>query len=209
MDYKSRNKKLRLLITRLNRERKTTAKKIDILCNDLIGAQREFIRRLNTINFAADFYESIIGTTDRDSLIFAAGKLIRDEIINANVVFFLRRKIGFDLHIFESDQPILSKEYRLENYFTDELVDNICKSNKHCTLDCLIGMGLQANPSCLNKLSAVTIPLGQFGSSLGFILIYRLSENKLTESEINHISAITCGLSRALAACPMLSPITS
>lgn len=204
MDYKQQHRRLRLLIAKLNKERKKQAKKIDILCNELIAAQRDFIKRLNTISFTADFYESIIGTTDLGSLILTASKLIKDEIDDANVAFFLRQADSFELHLFESNQPIIPEEQRLENCFTAELVGNICKSNKLCTLDDMFAMGLQGKPTCLNKISAVTIPLGQLSSSPGFILIYRSSANKLITEELNHISAITCGLSRAIQSCRLL-----
>ena len=61
---------------------------MDILCKDLIGAQRNFIKRLKVINFKANFYESIIGTTDLDSLLLTAVELIREEIPKANVTTF-------------------------------------------------------------------------------------------------------------------------
>lgn len=204
MDCKQRQKKLRLLIARFNKERKTQAKKIDILCNDLIAAQRDFIKRLNTISFTANFYKLIIGTTDLSSLLYTAAKLIKDEIPDANIAFFLRQQENFELHLFESDQPITPEKERLENCFNRELVNNICKSNKLCGLDEMFAMGLQGNPTFLNKISAVTIPLSQLGLSLGFILIYRPSENKLAADELNNISAASCGLSRAISSCQAL-----
>ena len=190
MDYKQRYKKL--------------ADKIDILCNDFIAAQRDFIKRLDTISFTANFYEAIVGTTDLSSLLYDACKLIKEEVADARTAFFLRRDETFELHIFENDQPIILEKQRLEDCFTQGLVDNICKSNKICTLECLLKMGLQVSPAVLSKLSAVTIPLGQFGKSLGFILIYRSSENKLTSDELNDITAITRGLSRAIECCQAL-----
>jgi len=199
VDDKQRQKRLRLLIKRLNKERKTQAKKIDILCNDLIAAQREFIKRLDTIAFTANFFEAIIGTTDLSGLLVTADKLIKDEIPDVNIAFFLRQADSFALHVFESDQPITLGKQHLENCFTPELVDNICKSNKLCALDDMFAMGLQGNLIELNKISAVTIPLSRLGSSLGFILIYRSSANKLTADELNNISAVSYGLSRAIA----------
>ncbi len=240
MDQKQRHRRLRLLIGKLNKERKRQAQKIDILCNDFISAHRDFIKRLNTINFTANFYEAIVGTTDLSGLLYTAGKLIKDEIPDSSVAFFLlgppfRRdpvlqkdgKMGtskksrnglplqrdnFKLYMtsmssvesFESNQPITLEKRQLENYFTPELVDNICKSNKLCTLDDMFAMGLQGNLIKLNKISAVAVPLRRFGSSLGFILIYRSSENKLTAGELNSISAVTCGLSRAIQSCQLL-----
>jgi len=199
-----RYKRLRLLIRKLNKERKTQAKKTDILCNDLIAAQREFIKKLDIISFTANFYESIVGTTDLNTLLHIAAKFIKTEIPDASVAFFLRQTESFELHLFASDQPITLDKQQLENSFTPEVVENICKSNKTCMLDDMFVMGLQGNLTVLNKISAVTIPLSQAGLSLGFILIYRSSENKLTAEELNNTSAVTLGLSRAIQSCRLV-----
>jgi hypothetical protein len=198
---KQRHKRLRLLIKKLNKERKKQAKKTDILCNDLIAAQRDFIKRLNTISFTANFYESIIGTIDLSSLLYTAVKLIQEKNADINITFFLRQSDNFELHMFQSEQTIILEKQRLENCFVPELMDNICKSNKVCTLDDMFAMGLEGNLMGLNKISAVTIPLGLLGSSLGFILIYCSAQDKLTADEISDISAVTCGLSRAIQSC--------
>jgi len=198
MDHKQRDRRLRLLIRKLNKERKKQAQKIDILCNDFISAQADFIKRLNTINFTANFYEAILGATDLRSLLYAAGKLVKDEIPESKVTFFVLQHDKFELYMFESDQPITLEKQHLENRFTPELVDNICKSNKLCALDDMFAMGLQDNLVRLSNISAVTVPLCRFGSSLGFILIYRLSHQKLTPDELKNITAVTCGLSRAI-----------
>ena len=204
MDHKQRYKRLRLLFSKLNKERKNQAKKIDILCNDLIAAQRDFIKRLSTIGFKANFYESIVGMTDLSSLLYTAAKLIRKHITDLSIAFFLRKQDNFELHLFESEQPIVLEKQALENCFTAELVDNICKSNKVCMLNSLLEMGLQGSPAMLNKISPATVPLDQFGTSLGFILVYRSSEKALTTEELNNISAITCGLSQAIQSCQVL-----
>lgn len=204
MDHKQRHRRLRLLISKLNKERKSQAKKTDILCNDLIAAQRDFIKKLKTISLEASFYESIVGTIDLSSLLHTACKLVKEEVPDANVAFFLRQEENFELHLFESDQPITLEKEQLENCFTSELVENICKSNKVCGLDDMFTMGLQGNLTELNKISAIAVPLGQFGTSLGFILIYRSSQNKLTAAELNNITAVTPGLSRAIATCQAL-----
>ncbi len=201
MENKQRHRRVRLLIKKLNKTRKKQAKKIDILCNDFIGAQRDFIKSLKTISFIANFYESIIGITDLNSLLYSVVQLIKEENTDANVTFFLRQSDDFELFMFESEQPITLEKKQLENSFTPELMDNICKSNKVCTLEDMFAMGLQGNLIGLNKITGVTIPLGQPGSLFGFVLVYRSSENKLTAEEINNISAVTCGLSRAIQSC--------
>jgi hypothetical protein len=208
-----RNKRLRLLITRLNKERKKQAKQIDILCNDFIAAQRDFIKSLQSISFAADFYEGIAGLTDLNELLCTAGKFIKNQVPDANVAFFLlvpsgaeglqggnpdRRRTSFELHIFESNQPIDLGDRRIENFFTTELVDNIAKSNRICTIDDMLAMGLAGSPACLEKISAAAIPLSARSGSLGFILIYRSSQKPIAPDELKCIAQVTPGLARSI-----------
>ena len=204
MDPK-RYKTIRLLVSKVNKERKQQAKKIDILCNNLVEAQRDFIKKLTTIAFTANFYESIVGITDLNSLLYTAGKIIRNELPDVNIAFFLRRQDNFELHLLENNKPIALEKQQMESYFTQEVVDNICKANKICTLDDMFAMGLQGNLSKLNKISALAIPLNQLGSSLGFILVYHSSQNKLNAEELNNIIGVTFGLARALQSCHGLS----
>ena len=199
-----RHIRLRRLTKRLNKERKRQAKQIDILCNDFITAQKDFIKKLNIINFTSSFYESILGTTDLNSLLYTAVKLVKEELEDANVTFFLHQAETFELHIFESVKPITLEKQHLENCFSPEMMDNICRANKVCTLEDMFEMGLKGNLVGLNNISAVTVPLGRGGLSLGFILVYRSSENKITPDNLKNISAITPGLSQAIQSCRQL-----
>ncbi|MHC4763425.1 MAG: hypothetical protein ACYS71_08700, partial [Planctomycetota bacterium] len=149
MDLNQRQKRVRMLVGKLNRARKSQAKKIDMLCNDIIGAQWGFIKRLDVISFTANFYKTIVGITELDNLLYTADNLIKEEIEDVNVAFFLRQAESFKLHMFESNQPIAIDPQHLENCFTNELVGNICESNKVCTLENLFEMGLQGNPAML------------------------------------------------------------
>jgi len=204
-----RNKRLRLLLKKLNKQRKKQAKQIDILCNDLIGAQRVFIRRLKIISFTASFYEAIIGITDLNNLLYTAVKLLEEHCPGADAAFFLREGDSFDLHMFEGSHPPLLDKEQLESRLTPDLINNACKANRICTLDEIFEMApsaslkpsLDGNPTGLNGTSAVTIPLGLFGVSLGFMLVYRDSQDKLTSEEIRNISAIIPGLSQGIASC--------
>ncbi len=201
MSNTERQKRLRLLVRRANKERKKQAQQIDILCNDLISSQREFIKRLDTIGFAAHFYKSIVGVTDLNGLLSVAGELFKQEIPDANIAFFLREQDNFDLHMSESDQPITFEKQRIENCFTENLVETICRANKICTIDDMFAMGLQGNLTELNKISAVTIPLGRLGPSFGFILIYRSSKEQLAQEKISNVTSVTSGLSGAIETC--------
>lgn len=204
-----RRQRLKLLVKKHNRARRRQAQKIDILCNDFVAAHRDFIRKLDIISFTAGFYESIIGIMDLNALFYAAGRLIKDKTCDANIAFFLRQQKDFELHLLERDEPIGLEKQRLENFFTPQLVDNICKSNKPCNLESLLVMGLQCSPAILNKISVATIPLSQAGISVGFILIYRTSENRLAQTELDHILAVSAGLAKAINCYRTHSPLAA
>ena len=205
MDLKQRQNRIRRLVRKVNEERKVQAQQIDILCNDFIGSQKEFLQILGTIGFTANFYESIMGIVDLNKLLYLAGKVIKNETADATICFFLRAGDSFEFHIAGSDKPISIDKGNIENCFGMELVDNICKANKVCSLDDMVSMGLDGNPGYLNKLSAVTVPLSLSGASLGFVLVYRSSDNKLTDRELKTITAIAPGLYRAIQSCRDLS----
>lgn len=208
MDRTKRNKKLRLLLKCMNKERKKQSKKIDILCNDLIASHRKFIQKLSVIGFKADFYGSIIGISDLNNLLYTAEKAIKNKIPEANTAFFLRKEEKFELHMPESEETDTNERHRLESLFTAELVDHICKANKICTEEDMFIIGIQKDPNQLKDISAITIPLRQFGMSIGFIFIYRPKQKKITPDEISHISAIGPGLSQAIQSCQMSCNIT-
>jgi transcriptional regulator with GAF, ATPase, and Fis domain len=199
-----RHQRLRLLTSRLNKERKKQARQIDILCNDLIAAQKHFVKSLKVIGFAADFYEAIMGLTELNALLDTASNLIKDQVQEANVAFFLIQNNNFEMHIIESEQPTDHEDRRIENFFTPELVDNIAQSNRICTIEDMLTMGLATNPRYLEKVTAVGIPLNHHGSSLGFVLLYRANTSPFGPEEIQSIDHVSAGLARAIAACRAL-----
>jgi hypothetical protein len=207
-----RNKRLRLLIRKFNKQRKKQAMQIDILCNDIMTAHKDFLKALHTIGFAADFYNAITGITDLNELLCTASSYIQKHTPDVHIAFFLLAQSGvegvqpenFEMHVFESDQPIDPDDKRVENFFNTELVTNISKSNQICTVEDMLGMGLQCSPVFLEKISTAAIPLSSSGSSTGFILIYRSSRNPLTADELKAVAQITPGLGRSIASCRAL-----
>lgn len=201
MSQTERQRRLRLLVKKLNKERKRQASRVDILCNDLIGAQREFVRRLNQIGFAARFYKGLLGAADLRGLVVQAGRLLREEMHGARVVFFLRQGEGGETRAWDAEPACDSQDVRLEDYLTPGLAAGISKSNRLCTMDDLFGMGLEGNRQVLNGLSAVTVPLNDLGRSLGFVLLCRTADHPLHNDEIERVALVTCGLSQAIRNC--------
>jgi hypothetical protein len=198
---KQRYKKARLLNHELNKLRHEQAKKINILCTDIVSAHTDFVKQLTNLTSAVNFYESLLGHNDQAGLLNTAAELIKSSVPNSNIAVFLVGRNGFELHVTDEDEPVDIDAAGLESYFTSEVAGNICRSNKVCYLDDMFEMGLIGNLAELGRISAAAVPLGQPGPAVGFILIYRSSQNELTPDELKKIVAVTPGLCRAIKAC--------
>jgi len=197
---KARYKRVRRLIRELNRNRHAQAKKIDILCNDMVSAHGEFIRRLKPLVFGVSFYESLLGCGDLSSLLDTAGRMIGSAVDGSNVAVFLLDGEGFQLHITDGRHPIRIDEASLEGCFNTDVVRSISRSARICRLEDLFEMGLVGNPADFNGISVAAIPLNRFDRVYGFVLVYRVSGGELTADELAKVAAITPGLCNAIGA---------
>jgi len=201
-----RYKRLRLLVKKLNKQRKQQASKVDILCNDLIGAQRSFLRRLQDIGFAAEFYRSLLGGTDLNGILTRAGRVIKQELPGAGVSFFIRQADGCEFHACEGDESLYCEHSGPHEGLDPELVETICKHNKPCTLEDIAGMSMDGDLGTLNKFSLVTLPLSDLGRSLGFVLIYCPLPQVLNMGDVRRISPAMHGLAQAVRALRVALP---
>lgn len=200
MSQSQRQQRLRLLFKKLNRERKRQARQIDILCHDLLGAQRAFVQRLDGVGFAASFYKSLLGAIDLRTLLVRADQLIRDELPETAITFYLREPESREMRAFNAHESLRVAGRPLEDCFPAELTASICKANRPCTMNELFAMGLEGNLRGLRNISLATLPLNDLGRPLGFLLIARAIPSALSTEELRKIGLITCGLSRAIAA---------
>lgn len=200
MSQTERHKRLRLLLKKLNRQRKWQASRVDILCNDLISAHRVFLHRLQGIGFSAEFYRSLLGSTDLHDLLTRAGRSIRQELPGVSVRFFLRQTDGYGFRAVEHDLMPVLEGPGPEELLPAEVLDSICKSNRPCTTEDMRSMGLEDGLDELDEFSMATLPLQDLGRSLGFLLLYRRLPETLDPRELGRIELITCGLSEAIRA---------
>ena len=196
-----RRKRIRHLVGRLNKERRQQAKKIDILCNDMVSAQKDFVTQIQSLMFGVNFYEALIGQRSQSVLLDTAAVFIRENVSNANVAIFLLESNGFALHIVDEDKPIEIDAAKFESCFTSELVSDISRANHVCRLNDMFEMGLVGNPSEFGRISVAAIPLNRFCQPVGFILLYRASDNDFTNEELEGIAGIRAGLCSAITNC--------
>ncbi|MBW8017987.1 MAG: hypothetical protein FVQ82_17595 [Planctomycetes bacterium] len=204
MEKQADNRALRT-IRKLNAIRHKQAQKIDILCNDMVLASKDVIAQLRVLTHTVDFYESITGEIDMTVLLDKAARQVRQFVQDSNVAIFLTNSNGFELHMV-GDSPIEIDGSKIEGYFTEEVVNDICRSNKICSIHDMCKIGLQGNPNILNNISAAAVPLGRFSEPAGFILICRNADNKLTANELEKVATITPGLRNAINACQSMMP---
>ena len=202
MSNELRQKRLRTMVSQLNKQRKRQAQKTDILCNDLVAGQREFIRQLGRVSFAAAFYKTMIAPANVDELLASAAALLTETVGDANVAFFVRRDDAVALSIFESDRPIAFSREQLQKSFNGQLVDDIVDANKLYSMDDIFGSALEGEHQWLKRISAFSIPLSHMGRSLGFMLIYRPIERPIRQRQVAAICDVLPALAKAIVAIP-------
>ena len=136
-----RNKRALLAIRQLKKTRDEQAKKIDILCNDIVGAHGEIVSQLTNLTFGIKFYESLLGQGSIDGVLSSAAELIQGSGAGCSVAFFLIDS-GFELHVSDGQGSGDIDSERLESCFTPEVTNNICRSKKVCMLEDMYEMGL-------------------------------------------------------------------
>ena len=159
MKDNNRHDRIRLLVHKVNKARKQQAKQIDILCHDLIEAQRDFNRRLSVIGLSASFYKSILGITELDTLLrTAAGHIVATTDVT-ELVFAVRQGQQCKIHTCPESTFPTASELRLEALFSPEVLEGICNSGGPCTMDDMLALGLQIRPTDLACVCATTVPL--------------------------------------------------
>lgn len=198
MINEARYARLRSLLRQFNRQRRRQARQIDILCRDLIAAQRRFIKDLETISMAADFYRSILGLTDQARLMDIAAKTLTEHLISSSLLFYIRNHGVFRQY---PAQPGITDDHSyILQAITTDLAEAICRSGKVCQIDDLLMLGLQVNPSVVGRLAVVAVPMEAGGKVNGLILVCRDSNRPISQLDIQRLSAVGSGLGVALEA---------
>jgi hypothetical protein len=190
------------MVKALNKDRKKQARQIDLLCHDLIDAQRAFVRRLETIGFAAGLYKSLLGAQNTEHVLR----------ILVNDVQSLMPSMDINLVLRQDDR---CKIYPLETTTRDEghpvdafdgpLVNAVCRANKTCHLDDLLGMGLSISPQKASRIQMTTLPMPQGGRCMGLIVLTSPANATVPANIIERITLVVSGISQAVLATEKVS----
>jgi len=205
MQQKTRHARLRLLIRKLNTERKSQAQKIDIICNDLISAQRDYIKALNRISFEASFYESLLASAGLDELLRVAAGLIEHQIPGTMVSFLLRRSERFEWHGCRTENLTSPPTEQFKKHIEEDLAVNICTLNKACNVADAYPFEYQQETEGFGKHSVMAVPLTIEKVCAGAILIWHSEESRPKQEQLADIGAVSSGLAKAIAISQVLS----
>lgn len=199
MQQETRHTRLRLLVRKLNIERKSQARKIDIICNNLISTQRDYIKALNRISFEAGFYESLLASAGLDELLRVAAGLIERQMPDTIVSFLLRRSEHFEWHGCRTENLTSPPTGPFKKHIEEDLATNICTLNKTCNMADAYPFEYQQETEGFGKHSVIAVPLTIEKVCAGAILIWHSEENRPKQEQLADIGAVSSGLAKAIA----------
>ena len=195
MNSTTRKKRVRLMVKTLNKDRKKQAKQIDLLCHDLIDAQRAFIQRLENIGFAAGLYKSLLGVQTTEQVLQILVNEVQSLLPSMDVNLVLRQEAGCKIYPLETTTR---DEGHPVDVFDGALVDVVCRANKICHLDDLLGMGLSISPQKASRTQMTTVPMPQGGRCVGLIVLTSPANVTVPPNLIDQIALVVSGISQAV-----------
>jgi hypothetical protein len=85
---------LRDAVRRLNESRKLISKKVDLLCNDLVGAYGELSQQMDTVRFEEGFRKHVLGAEDLEQYLCHAMDWLLRHVGYSNVAVYLAADDG-------------------------------------------------------------------------------------------------------------------
>ncbi|OHB59113.1 MAG: hypothetical protein A2Y12_12850 [Planctomycetes bacterium GWF2_42_9] len=193
-----RNIRLRQLVHKLNKVKRSQKKQIDMLCNDILKSHSEFIGHIKNFQFAADFYENILGINNSEQLAKNVGEYFTENLDEVNMAIVFMSAGKPQIYIYSMDSNLDNIPKQIGPYLSPRLVQLVCQTGQVCSVDQLCEMGFFASPAILKKISLAAIGLNKAGPALGMLVVYRAIENPLTKIELARIASVMPGIATAL-----------
>lgn len=193
-----RRKRVRELVSKMNRKHKLQQKKVDILCNDMVAAQNDFVTKMEDLCFKTQVFESILGATTLNQVYNAIARNFRSVIEDINIAIYLNSSESFEYHTRPNNCSLPISSDMIENCFGEELCNQLCLSNNICGIDEMLELSVQDNLSLLNQINIAAIPLKKFGPAVGFILVYRTADKPFSIAQLKMLGSTASGIAKCI-----------
>ena len=204
---KNRRQRVLSVVKKLNKIRKVQGKKIDILCNDMLIAQKQIVSQMLSFDFMIDFYESIIGQHNINKLLNAACQKIIENIPESNIAIYINKDNAFrSIHLNENIENNLSSQ-QLADLFEISTAKSIGRSNMICGIEEMLSMGLNSSLKSFDNYSIFAVPLSGYSRSEGFILIWRDRATPIDSNELDRLGSVSVPLVKAIRSCQALTEL--
>jgi two-component system KDP operon response regulator KdpE len=195
----ARIESLRSAVKRLNEAQRIVSKKVDLLCNDLVGAYGELAGQLDQVRTQEGFRTLLAGAKDLEQLLCHAMDWMLRQLGYCNIAIWLAGHDQFQLgaymkHTIVGDAPLI------EALRTGLL--------RKVTRDGFLHLGAEEAPRSLSSTEAKLMPdqtilathCSYLGESLAAVMLFRESARPFTEEDAKTLRAIAPIFAVALAA---------
>ncbi|MGE5611674.1 MAG: response regulator [Bacillota bacterium] len=185
-----RQRKLRDAIKRLNAARKMVNKKVDLLCNDLIGAYSELSRQFDTVRLQEGYRQFTERAKDLEQLLCHSMDWLLRQVGYSNIGVWLTSSDG-ELQL----GAFMKYTVAAESDFTTALERNLLRLAVRRNFVRLREPDLQATltPPELKYLAnqdIMAINCTYLGECLGVLLLFRDQKTPFTDDDMNAVKAI-------------------
>ncbi len=186
-----RMKTLRSAVRRLNEARKMVSRKVDLLCNDLIGAYSDLSKQFDGVRLQQGYREFISSARDLEQLLCHTMDWLLRQLGYANVGIWLaaddeRFNLGAYMKYTIQGSPELTEA--LEKNLVRTVVR---KSMVHAKGDELKAILTPAESTHLAEQDVLAVNCTYLGDTLGAIILFRDARTPFSEDDVEALKTIS------------------
>lgn len=187
---KSRYERARKLCKGLSRDRRHLRSKVDLLCKDLVGSNKQLVQTLGDLRFLCNFQHELMGENDLACLLHKAIQFLVAELENTSAAIFLSATRKIEAHLLGSWLPENENLKSIESILQDAVIA-VCQKTK------------PVFPDGLNDICPYTImglPMMVHGELLGVVVFYRDSRDGFDVPEQTRLQSCMPSLAQQVLA---------
>jgi ActR/RegA family two-component response regulator len=181
--------RLRDAVRRLNEARKVVAKKVDLLCNDLINAYGDLSRQLDTVRISESFRGAIHSADDLEQMLCHAMDWLLRQMGYANVAIWLAAEPGFQLGAYM--KYTIPGEPALIEAMRQTLVPMVMRDGLvHLSATEVEERLSEDEAKFLKKQTILAAHCTYLGESLAQVILFRDADKPFTAADITTLRTI-------------------